>query len=155
MDTLKLRCPTKLDSEVLLTWRNSSEVRKASGTQGYIQPDVHERWFTKRLDDLKRQPFWIVEHLHEPIGFIRFDLIENRNYEISIVISREFRGNGLGKHALNLAILRFQEKFENYTLTARIKRENLASLKLFSSSGFSKLKVEKKFEILQYKIFDH
>lgn len=150
-----MRCPTDADSEILLVWRNSSQVRKASGNQEYISRNTHDNWFRRRLEDLQKHPFWMVELLNRPVGFIRLDLIETYNYEISIVIAPEVRGGGFGKQALNLAILQFYEKFKGYSLVARVRKENFASLNLFYSSGFIQVKEDQDYLILEHKILDH
>jgi RimJ/RimL family protein N-acetyltransferase len=155
MVRINLRHPTDADSEILLVWRNSSQVRKASGNQEYISPNTHENWFAKRLENLQIHPFWMVELLNRPVGFIRLDFIEIYKYEISIVIAPEVRGGGLGKQALNLAILQFYEKFKKYSLVARVRKENFASLNLFYSSGFLQIREDQDYLILEHKIIDH
>jgi L-amino acid N-acyltransferase YncA len=154
MDNLQLRCPTNLDSALILEWRNSIEVRNASGNQNSISPEIHEKWFAARLDKVLDEPFWIVEHANEPIGFVRLDLIKPSNFEISVVISQNARGNGFGKSALESSILEFRKNFNDFKLTARIRKENFASLSLFLGLDFFQILDDGEFLILENEIVD-
>lgn len=136
MADVNLRPPLKSDSRSILEWRNSPEVRRLSLSQDFISLSVHEKWFEDRLTRIDAQPFWMIEFQGDTVGMVRFDLTGNFTFEISILLSEESRGQGVGAESLRLAISALQELFPGSRLIARIDPNNLISIKLFESCEF-------------------
>ena len=125
------------DSEVLLEWRNLTEVRMFSRNQGLVAKETHTQWLKNRLKLMANEPFWIFENSLGKVGFVRFDIDSaSKNYEISIVINPAVRGKGFGKIVLGLAIENCLIRNPNSNFFAVAHRDNLSSQFLFLKSGF-------------------
>ena len=155
MTDLKLRNPIVSDSGLILNWRNSKEVREMSQNQELISPEIHENWFYVRQQEVLVQPFWMVELSNQAIGYVRADLIQPKMFELSVLISSDFRSKGIGKRALELAITEIEQKYKNFGLLARVHQENEASLRLFSALGFSEINTNCKFKTLYRKFIEN
>ena len=70
---------------------------------------------------------------------IRFDKLgdEPGAWEVSIAISQQFRGKGIGGMALHEACAEMEANGAARSLRAKIRRHNHPSLRLFERCGFS------------------
>ena len=84
-----------------------------SQNQELISPEIHENWFYVRQQEVLVQPFWMVELSNQAIGYVRADLIQPKMFELSVLISSDFRSKGIGKRALELAITEIEQKYKN------------------------------------------
>ena len=100
----------------------------------------HTRWFRAYLSDKKNKGY-VVSLYGNVVGFIRIDGELDR--EVSIVISKEYQGLGIGKIALNLLASREFNKIRFSQVIATIKDANKSSIKLFKSCGFKRVSGEK------------
>ena len=135
-DKLSLREAEIKDVELLFNWVNEINVRKNSINQEPIIWVNHLKWFTKKLNDSETK-FLILTSEDKLLGQIRIDLIDcfwNINYSIDY----QFRGNGLGKDIVRLLI----NKYEDYKFKATVKKQNKASIKVFTNLGFKKEEIE-------------
>ena len=138
------------DSEVLLGWRNQTEVRMFSRNQGLISKETHEQWLQNRLKLLPTEPFWMFENSLEKIGFVRCDLDPtSKQHEISIVINPAMRGMGFGKIILDLALKNCLERNPESIFFAETHTNNLSSKLLFLKCGFEEFSLNGDF--LTYK----
>ena len=121
------------DSDKLFLLANDPAVRSASFHSGAISKEEHVRWFKGVLEDKNRR-LYCYQTGDTFAGQFRLDR-EGDQAEVSFSIAPEVRGKGwaagmllLGcEKAVTLGISR---------LVARIKRDNVASLKSFSGAGF-------------------
>lgn len=124
------------DKYDLLEWRNHPKTRAMFFEQTIVAPEEHDDWFHKVIASNDQFLFVGVEQ-SDKIGVVRVDFNRNQNTaEISININPDFRGAGYSKILLASAILSFLEN-HSATLVAKVKRENIPSLKLFRGLGFS------------------
>ena len=116
---------------------NDEQVRLNSYNSNTISFEEHKKWFNIQLnnDDVIH---YIVYFLNVPIGQVRFSIKEDHAI-IGISILPEYRGKGLAKKSLSMAV-------KKYFLTnkkpihAYIKMSNLASTSLFEKAGFKRIK---------------
>jgi len=133
---LTLRKTEFKDMENVHKLSNDSEVRKNSFKTGLISFSEHEKWFKNKLRD-ENCLFLICEAEDELAAQIRFE-IEDEVATISISISEEYRGVGIGyplmKHALNL----LKKSSKAKLVKAYMKKTNRISSKFFEKSSFKR-----------------
>lgn len=133
--TLRAACQT--DAEQLLRWRNDPLAVMMSKTLRPVELDEHLAW----LDDVfsKKVPVhvFVIQSASEGIGFCRVALQEHGTVGyLSIIIARKHRDMHNGWEALDLLIGKAHGLLVA-KLKASIKRENIASRRLFSRFGFT------------------
>ncbi len=122
------------DCRMLWEWRNDGETRKMSFSSEFIPYEKHEEWFKNALQNPNRKVLIICDE-NEKIGMIRFD-ISGEEAEININISPNKRGMGYGTVALAETCEYAFRNFGISKVVAKIKPENVASIKSFSKAGF-------------------
>lgn len=136
---MKLRPATMEDAKLLLAWRNDPETRKASINTEEVTWDGHIAWLKRTLNDQPDPPnryLFVAEEEGTPVGTVRLDRLaeDQGGFELSWTVAPEARGRGVGRQmvetATKLPIL-LSERF-----IARIKPDNLASLKIVAAVGF-------------------
>lgn len=139
---MEIRNIKKEDSIDIFQWRNDNQSRKMCNDQKVITLSEHNKWFRESIKNRHRK-FFIGEYKGTKLGVCRFDLSKNKSYaEVSINMNPDIRGKGYGKRFL-LESIRIYLKNNKFFLTAKIKEDNLISLKLFSFVGFVITKKEK------------
>ena len=120
----------------LLAWRNDPACVAASLSAGPVAEADHRAWFARVLADPARI-LLIAEQDAAKLGMVRFDLGESGEWEVSINLASEERGKGLARAMLAQAIGHaFPPDYVRPDLIARVKRENVASWRLFLGCGF-------------------
>lgn len=130
---LYLREATVEDTMLLFVWANDLLVRQNSFSSKNIVWDEHRKWFELALsnDNVK---IYVLQYNELPVGQIR---IENNGSEwrIGYSIDDSWRGNGYGRQMLCL----LESKVVDGThLLGEVKRENIASQKIFEELGYRK-----------------
>ena len=139
---MKIRDINHNDLHDLFEWRNNYESRKMSFDNKKINLEEHEKWFNESIKNPNKE-FFIGEEDGIKLGVCRFDFYEKENYsDISININPAVRGKGYGKELLNRS-LKIYLNNKKRILRAKIKEDNIPSIKLFTSLGFL---LTKKFE---------
>ena len=132
---MKIRNINQKDSKDLFEWRNNYESRKMSFGTKKITLEEHEKWFKESIKNPNKN-FYIGEYNGIKIGVCRFEFDKKKNIsETSININPDERGKGYGKKLLTNAIKTYL-KNKSCILIAKIKEDNIISLKLFNSAGF-------------------
>ena len=72
---------------------------------------------------------------------MRFDK-QNKIVKISFSICKKFRGRGLGKRMLSMAIKKYKSG-KKIILIGEVKPKNLSSIKIFRSMGFTENLIDK------------
>ncbi|WFU75681.1 UDP-2,4-diacetamido-2,4,6-trideoxy-beta-L-altropyranose hydrolase [Bradyrhizobium sp. CB2312] len=132
---LTLRRATADDARRLWLWRNDPDARTMSGDSRPLPWDTHTKWFNNRIVDANTLIF-ILQVDGRPCGNVRFHIELTGTAVVSIAMARNVRGRGYGGTALALAC---QEAFGQgfcERVEARVKRENLASQRIFLKAGF-------------------
>lgn len=131
-----LRKATETDREQLLLWANEPECRKNSLHSHLITREEHSNRFAGKLDS-ENCPIYILEEKEKKLGQVRIDLLQSHG-RISYSIDKGYRGLGYGKLILCLF---FRETLKDFPdcqeLIAEVKKENVASQRIFEEFGFT------------------
>lgn len=151
-EDLSFECvrPIASHAQLIMQWRNDPETLRMSF---HTEAKEWEPFFREFLDDyfsFPELPPLFVLFKGKRVAFLRFNPISDpakstrKCCEISINVSPEFRGQGIGQASLRVA----QEwvKQQGYDdLYAEVKKENAISQKTFENAGFIKLHDDIKF----------
>ena len=129
-------------------WRNNKLTRKYARNNKYIGFNEHKEWFHKALTDNEILIYvGVNKKTKGKLGIIRYNLFnDHKAAEVNINIRPICRNKGIALILLKKTISIFLVKFQ-IPILAEVKKNNLASLKLFNRAGFS-LKEEKNDSII-------
>jgi len=89
---------------------------------------------------------FVIDFENTPIGFIDlFDYTTN-SAGVGVIIAKNYRRRGFAKEALKLLSIYSFETLNLKKLDCNIEKDNLESIKLFTSCGFELEKAEKEFQ---------
>ena len=147
-----LRKAEASDAKLILEIRNDPDVRKQSCHSEYIPWETHIAWFSQQYFQKKENVCLVLECEGKRAGYCRFDAVSSDAMEISIALSPEFQGRGLGTFLLQegLAYIADQKK----EIRATVKKGNIASLGLFKEQGFELVNETPKEYILGFSRLD-
>ena len=125
------------DADLLLGWRNEPATRAASFNSAEISRETHLRWLERVLQDESRA-LLIVEVGGEALGQIRLDRSKTdpEVAEIHIGLDTAARGRSIGRRALRSAVEQAPDRIGAARVEARVKADNVASLRAFEAAGF-------------------
>lgn len=129
-----VRQARKSDLILYYNWVNDSEVRNSAFNTEPIKLETHKNWFEKKLSD-PNSFLYVCYFNSEAIGQVRFD-VENDMTVIDISLSKEFRGQGLSVAMLKATMRYFSINTGFSVFHAEVKKDNVASQKLFLKAGF-------------------
>lgn len=124
-------------------WRNDPITRSVSKNTNEVSWEDHDSWFRKSLTNPYRYLYIGVSATpedEEPIGIVRFDISSSspEYSEVSINIAPQARGKRFGCLLLKEGTENFAREIKRSTrIFAEVKINNLASIRLFTSSGYS------------------
>jgi UDP-2,4-diacetamido-2,4,6-trideoxy-beta-L-altropyranose hydrolase len=123
------------DCRQVFAWANDPVIRGASFQPQAISWPEHEAWFARTLADPDTR-FWIIMlHGDRPAGQVRF-VSHNEEAVISISLAAEYRGAGLGSLVIGTACRRLSAATGISVVHARIRKDNMQSIKSFTRAGF-------------------
>jgi len=128
--------PDSEDSRLLWAWRNDPVTRGMSRRTEEVSWGSHKDWYVKAMQS-NEKVILMGEKDSVKIGMVRFDFIENSYAEININLNPDMRGKGLGKILLLEGCKYGFENLKLGRIYAEIKPENLLSVKIFESAGFT------------------
>jgi len=129
---MSLRPADAGDEQLFLTWRNDPLAVKNSGNQRPVSPEKHKMWFRAALADPGRLLF-VAESGRDAVGMVRADK-EGAEWVLSWSVDIGMRSRGLGERMVAMVV----EKLGD-TVCARIRHENLPSLKIAKAVGMRKV----------------
>lgn len=135
---LKARRAEAHDEALLMRWANDPLVRTKSFNQAIIHPGEHSEWFKNRLGNKACRIYIFETETGVAVGQVRFELEEGR-WLIDYSLDACFRGRGLGRVVLSLAISKLTEEMGLISLMAHVKVDNLVSSRVFESLGFTRM----------------
>lgn len=138
---LWLRQATEKDCELVYEFANDPVVRANSFSTDAIKYDDHLNWYQAKInsDDSK---IYILSSEQEALGQVRIDKVGRSRYKISYMISSGNRGKGYAKKMLQL----LEEKVQSGAVfEAEVKKDNIASQKVFKSLGYKEEEQESMF----------
>jgi RimJ/RimL family protein N-acetyltransferase len=135
---VRLRALEREDLPLTHEWANDPRLAFIDANHFPVSMAQEESWFDEVMQNKNRNVL-IVEFLEDqaPVGFIYFDTdYVHRSANISINISPDFQGRGMGTDALLTAIHHAFAFMGLNRLGATIFLNNDKSLKLFERCGF-------------------
>jgi UDP-2,4-diacetamido-2,4,6-trideoxy-beta-L-altropyranose hydrolase len=134
---LKARLASENDEKLLLRWSNDALARKNALNPKKITSKEHNNWLEKRLNNHSFCIIFIIETIKGlPIGNVRFESID-ANWEISFLLDPLARGKNLSKKMVETSINAFGEYNSKALVIGRVKKDNIASRKIFEYMGFA------------------
>jgi perosamine synthetase len=133
---LTLRPASIDDAQLLLDWANDPAVRAASFDSAPIPLETHLRWLAGKLAG-GETAFFICENDALPVGYARVERRDEHTGELAVSVDETYRGRGYGKALIALAAAAGSSELADDQVTARVKRENVASLRAFQAAGFA------------------
>ena len=139
---LSLRPAAAGDAKLLWRWANDPLVRAASFNSARIPWPTHEAWFAKRLARPRRARIYLAQARGEtaPVGQIRFEKSGPGRAVVSVVVSPNQRGRGLGAALIRSGCLQASKDLGVRRVLAYIREDNAASIAAFERAGFSRLR---------------
>lgn len=126
------------DSRLLYEWANDPEVRRMAFSSGPIAWQAHIRWFERKIKDPNTCIYIAIED-NEPVGQIRFDIINCFEANVDIHTKPGMRGKGIGSRIIALGVSRVFSNFGVNAIHAIIKQENSKSREAFQKAGFKEI----------------
>lgn len=131
---ISIRQAVQEDCATYFHWANDSQVRQSSLTQEAVAIATHVSWFRQAISSPDTLLF-VGESGSLPIGQVRFHK-ENFEWWLSYSIDKDFRGRGLGRTLIQLALMKFSAAHPNTAVYGVVKNGNNASIKLLEATGF-------------------
>ena len=132
--SIALRLASQDDCRQLFEWRNDPTTVAMSLVSEPVAWEDHVRWFESVLSNPARH-LLVASDGEEKFGTVRFDDIED-TAEISITVSPEKRGQGVGGILLELAADWAKSELGLDRILAQIKESNPASIAIFKKAGY-------------------
>ena len=137
-DLLDLRAAREDDARLLWDWANDPVVREFAFDGRPIPWDTHIEWLRRRLADEHARIYIALAPDGAHLGQVRFEG-DSDVVEISISVSREFRGRGWGPALIDAGCRRLFADTAVNTIYARVKEVNGASRSAFHDAGFTQV----------------
>lgn len=138
---INLRKASLEDAFCLFNWKNEEESLKNSLNHEPVLWENHVIWMENTLKNDNRF-LWILEKEGKPCGMLRLDREEQEELiwgEISYLVDKKYRGQGLGKQLLIMAEKQ-AEILDITVLCGVVFTHNKASTAIFESLGYRKKK---------------
>jgi len=136
MTEIFFRFASEDDLDDLFRWRNDPITRKCSFNTTKVTIEEHKKWFQASLENSKRNIFIVIDQNNNKIGHVRYDR-EGDTAELGVTVAPEARSKGFGTKILTESAEFYFNNFDVNTLIAKIKNENMASIKVFEKSGYT------------------
>lgn len=128
---VQLRDACQRDIAITFRWANDPRAREASLDNRLIPASKHIEWFNQSILGGKSKVY-VAEVQSVPVGLVRFEPMD-RAFRLSYSVDPDFRGNGISKRMLRLALSKLQS---SVPIFAQVKGENIASRKILEALGF-------------------
>jgi RimJ/RimL family protein N-acetyltransferase len=133
---VSLRLVQQGDCRLLWEWVNEPAVRASAFSTRPISWEEHVAWFAHRQKAPDCQMHLVLDDAQQPVGQVRFDLRADGSAEIDVSIAPTRRRQGYGTQAVRLACARLFETRRVSRVVARVRAENMASIRMFERAGF-------------------
>jgi RimJ/RimL family protein N-acetyltransferase len=133
---VRLRPATSDDALTLLRWRNDPGTHAGSRNRDEVGAEQHRAWLAAVLADPDRHLLVAVAD-DADIGTLRWDRVAGGEWEVSLTVAPERRGQGLAASLLHAGEdwLATREPAA-HTLLAGVHVDNTASQRLFDAAGY-------------------
>ena len=133
---LYLRPVTIEDAELLFRWRNDESARKNYFNSDELTFESHINWLKNTLSE-GCVLFYILMRNSQAVGQVRLTP-ESGFLSVSYSIDSAYRGLGLGTAMLSKIECVVEEKYPSAVLIAEVKKENIASYRVFERLEYEK-----------------
>ena len=145
---LVLRDATMEDGQITYEWANHPHTRQFAFNTDFISYESHFKWLQGKLGG-RSCIYKLLIREAEPIGSLRVDVNDSEGL-INYLISPKWIGKGYGRKILELGVASItREKPEIKTFRGMVKKENIASIRIFEKLGFEPSDLND--EILEFK----
>ena len=137
--SLNLRVVQADDCRLVWKWANDPVTRSNSFSSDIIAWDEHATWFTTKLNDPRSYFYLGFDSENRPIGYVRFQQINDTEADISVAVAPEQRQQGYGTKLISQGVARLWQSTKIKRVNAYIKPDNVASRHIFIKAGFNEL----------------
>lgn len=135
-----LRLMMREDTDLIVAWRNSDEVRKNFIYREPFTRDGHERWIRDMVEAGKAVQMMICDlDADRPLGSVYIRDIDRRHNkaEYGIFIGEaDARGRGVGTAAAGLMLRYCFEEQELHRVYLRVLADNIQAVRSYEKAGF-------------------
>lgn len=128
------------DTENIIKWKNSPEVKKNFCIQEDLTYETHFNWFTNKIKTGEVEQFIIIDRTtNTPVGSTYLRDIDNKNNkaEFGIFIGEgSARNKGIGTDATILTMKYGFEKLGLNKIFLRVFSNNIGAIKAYEKAGF-------------------
>ncbi|MNS36647.1 hypothetical protein D3C72_688410 [compost metagenome] len=132
---INFRLAKEDDINLLFEWANEESTRINSYNTEKIDFVTHSKWLESQLKN-PESIILIFESGIKSIGQVRFNTSQGETV-IGITIDKAFRGQSMGSKVLVEACNYYHSYHPDRTITAYIKKDNVASIHSFQKAGFT------------------
>ncbi len=140
-ESVWLRKAQSSDCAILWEWANDPVARGNSFSSVSIPWQDHIEWFQKRIENPDCLLLIAANDADDKVGYVRFEF-DGTRATISIALAPSFRGQGFGRKIVHAGIRELMTKRPASEVHAFIKPNNIASIKVFSDTGFTQVGCE-------------
>jgi spore coat polysaccharide biosynthesis predicted glycosyltransferase SpsG/ribosomal protein S18 acetylase RimI-like enzyme len=135
-EPVDVRPATAGDAEVLRRWRDEPATRAASRSSAALNPDEHRAWLVRVLVDPDRHLLVGSDDTGD-VGTVRWDRVVDGEWEVSITVAPDRRGQGLAGRLLAAGEVWLADREPaTSTMLASVRADNPPSLRLFRSARY-------------------
>jgi UDP-2,4-diacetamido-2,4,6-trideoxy-beta-L-altropyranose hydrolase len=127
------------DCRLVWEWANDPVTRSNSFSSDMIAWDEHVAWFTTKLTDPRSYFYLAFNSQDQPVGYVRFQQIDDTEADISVAVAPEQRRRGYGTKLICQGVERLWQNTNISRINAYIKPDNLASRHIFAKAGFNEI----------------
>ncbi len=131
---IEIKKATLADCKMIFEWRNHPTIRKTSLNSDELVYADHVKWFEKIVVSTN-QLLLVASSDSRPCGVVRFDC-EKEQAQISIYLSPDFIGKGIGGSVLAAAEAYLKKAHPIKSIKAQVLNENKASQKMFEKQNY-------------------
>lgn len=132
---LTLRPACEADDRLLWEWANHPSVRAASFRSDKIPWAEHEKWYSSKLREASCRIY--IAETTEPVGVVRVESAGGAIPVVSVALSTQSRGKGLGVQLIAAGSERAALDLGVDKIYAYIKLGNVASCRAFERAGYT------------------
>jgi spore coat polysaccharide biosynthesis predicted glycosyltransferase SpsG/RimJ/RimL family protein N-acetyltransferase len=133
---LRVRPAIEADADALLRWRNDPVTRAASRDNGDVGAGEHRAWLAATLANPGRHLLLAADDEGD-VGTLRWDRRDDDEWEVSVTVAPERRGQSLAVPLLSAGEDWLAEhEPAAHTMLAAVNVDNAPSLRLFDTAGY-------------------
>jgi RimJ/RimL family protein N-acetyltransferase len=145
--TTEIKLAKANDSRYVFILRKKNYNQKSFIKKNQVSFINHNIWFKKAIKDYLHN-IYIISFKKRKCGYARLEKVK-KNYEVSILIDKKFRQKGIASRALIL--IEKTLKF-NSEVIAKVNKNNLESIGMFSNLGYKVTSTNSKTYVMKKKL---